>query len=623
MADSNFLVKIGDAQYKVSAPDENTAWQWANQTHSESAKKTPEPYDIPAGLKSLMNVGQAVSFGFGDEIAGALGADKERYRSTIDQFTKEYPKSALLGTVSGSALLPFGAGKLAAQSPWTAAATTGAITGALQGAGDATTLENTPNEASRGALFGGIAGPAILGMAKPVGSAASALATKIPYFGDDIANLVARKNVARAFERDSTDAQQVGRRMVQIGPEARVGDAAGESTRNLLDLNANLPGKTATDLESTIRGRIATRPDRMDSMVYAVNGGYGRAKGLETALTQQQSQIASPLYQKAHAMDVAPTSNLVRDLEAARKLGAFSEAEKRALANPDNGPFTLDAAQQVLGKGKIAVRDIDHIKQGIDSLIETNTDAVTGKVSGYGRDLVKLKNRILSEVDGAVPDYKAAREAYAGPAAMKTAITKGKAFWNEGAESLGDTIAGMTQSEQQAFRVGASEALREKVGSQSGQTQLLNLWKDRNLREKMRALLGSDVKYSEVEAMIGNEATLKRMEALGPSRNSRTFSREAGAENQTAEVAGDLLSAGMKVKTGQWLSLLGDLKQQSARIGSPEPVRDAIGKILLKQYAPEEMRALMAAQEIIRRQQSAASIGAGVAGGKSRKGILE
>lgn len=607
--------------YDVEGPEGATAEQLGAFISKQSS--TAQPYDIPAGAKSAMNVGQALTFGFGDEIAGALGADKGRYRATLDQFKGEYPGSAMLGTVAGSALLPFGAGKMAAQSPWLAAATVGGISGALQGAGDAQNMQQAPNEASKGAMLGGAAGPLMLGMAKPLSSAVAGLATKVPFIGDSIANSAALKSVARAFERDSIDADQVGRRMVQIGPEARVGDAAGESTRNLLDLNANLPGKTATDLEATIRNRIATRPDRMDNMVYAVNGGYGRAKSLEAALTEQQRKVASPLYQKAHSMDVSPTSDLVRDLEAARKLGAFSEAEKRSLANPENGPFTLDAAQQVLGKGKISVRDIDHIKQGIDSLIESNTDAVTGKVSGYGRDLLKLKNRILTEVDGAIPDYKAAREAYAGPAAMKTAVTKGKAFWREGADSLEDTMSGMTESEKQAFRVGASEALREKAGSQTGQNQLLNLWKDRNLREKMKALLGDDVKYSEVESLITNEGILKRMESLGPGRNSRTFSREAAAENQTAEVAGDLISAGVKAKTGQWLSLLGDLKQQSSRLGAPEPVRDAIGKILLKQYAPAEMKALMEAQEIIRRQQSAAAAASGVAGGKLGSGLLD
>lgn len=612
-----FAVKIGTAEYEVDAPDEATAWKYANAEHTK-------PYDVPVGVKSAMNVGQAMTFGFGDEIAAKFGADSARYRNTVDRFREEYPKSAMLGSVSGSMLLPFGGAKLAATtSPLTAAATIGGVTGALQGAGDAKDMQSIPQSSSEGALLGMTAAPAILGMARPMASMAAGAATKIPFVGDDISQWLASRRVAQAFERDSTDADAVGRRMVQLGPEARVGDAAGENTYSLLDLNANLPGRTKNDLESVIRNRISTRPDRMDSAVYAVNGGYGRAGEVEKALTTQQKQVAGPLYQKAHSMEVSPSAQLVNDLEAAKKLGAFSEAEKRALANPEMGPFTLGQSQQKLGQGKIGVRDIDHIKQGIDSLIEGQTDSVTGKVTAYGRDLVALKKRILAEADTLTIDpktgqsvFKAARDAYAGPAALKSAITKGRSFWSDNATRLEDQLADMSKSEQDAFRIGASEALREKVGSQTGQNQLLNIWKDRNTREKLKALLGDDVKYSEVEAMISGESALKRMEGLGPSRNSRTFSREAAADDQTMSLAEDAASLGSSAASGSFRPLLSMVARNSSRIASPEPVRDAIGKILLQQYQPAEMKALMEVQELLRRQQTAAAAATGVASGK-------
>lgn len=37
MADAKYKVKVGDAEYMVSAPDANTAWQWANMTHAQGA----------------------------------------------------------------------------------------------------------------------------------------------------------------------------------------------------------------------------------------------------------------------------------------------------------------------------------------------------------------------------------------------------------------------------------------------------------------------------------------------------------------------------------------------------------------------------------------------------------
>lgn len=609
-------VDIGGKTYEVDAPDPDTAWRYA-QSYAETQKA--KPYDsLPAGIKSVMNMGQALTFGFGDEILGGLGlVDKDRYRATVDQFRQEYPGSAMLGSLSASALLPLGAGKMAVNAPWTTAATVGGATGMLQGAGDAPTRKEALPDAVKGGAFGMVAGPAILGMAKPIGSVASALASKVPFVGDDLTKLLARNRVVDSFARDSADAKAVEQQMLHLGGEARIADAAGENTRTLLDLNANLPGTTQDKLERVIRSRIASRPDRLDQVVDAVSGGVGRAKSLTDALTAQQKGVASPLYKRAFGQSVEPSPQLIRDLEAARKLGAFGEAQKRSLANPSEyGPFSLDPAQQVLGGGKIGVNDIDHIKHGLDGLIDGQINAL-GKTSGYGRDLIALKNRILGEVDKLVPDYGAARNAFAGPASLKTAIEKGRKFWGENAESLSSSLSGMTKSEQDAFRVGAAEALREKVGAQSGQTQLLNIWKDRTMREKLSALLGDDVKYSQVEKILNSESELKRLEALGVSRNSRTFSREAAAEDQGMQIARDAFSMGVNAKTGNIPGLLMQGKSLAGRISTPENVRNAIGDILLQRYQPAELKALIEAQKKLFELRAATAAGFGSVAGRS------
>lgn len=609
-------VDIGGKTYEVDAPDPETAWKYANAYATSKGK--PKPYEVEPAVASLMNIGQAVSFGFGDELLSYAGVDKERYRATVDKFREDYPKSSMLGTLSGSALLPFGVGRLATQSPWMAAAATGGVAGLLQGVGDSPTMERAVPEASQQAMFGMAAGPMLLGASKPIGSIASSVASRLPFVGNDISKFLARNRVADAFSRDSTDAKSVENTMAILGREARIADAAGENTRTLLDLNANLPGTTQNKLEQAIRERIASRPDRMDRMVYAVNDGVGRAGALTEALTRQQKGVASPLYKEAFNKSVEPTPSLIRDLEAARKLGAFSEAHKRSLANPgDFGPFSLDPAQQVLGNGKIGINDIDHIKQGLDALIEGQINAY-GKTTGYGRDLIGLKNRILSEVDNVVPVYKDARNEFAGPAALKSAIEKGRKFWSDNAETLGVKLDRMTKSEQDAFRVGAAEALREKVGAQQGQTQLLNIRKDRTIREKLKQLLGDDVKYSEVEQLLQSENVLARLEKLGIRRNSSTFSREAAAEDQGLQIAEDVTNFGINAKTGNIPGLLSQGKRVMHRTSTPESVRNAIGDILLQRYQTDEIRALMEAQKRLWELRKIGSTGAGIAGGKMK-----
>jgi hypothetical protein len=58
MADAKYKVKVGDAEYLVTAPDANTAWQWANMTHDKetgrTAPTTPPPAPVatqPAPVK--------------------------------------------------------------------------------------------------------------------------------------------------------------------------------------------------------------------------------------------------------------------------------------------------------------------------------------------------------------------------------------------------------------------------------------------------------------------------------------------------------------------------------------------------------------------------------------------
>lgn len=612
--------------YTVQSPDgktydiEGPEGATPEQLGEFISKAGPKPYDVEPWVQSAMNVGQALTFGFGDEIAGKLGADPERYKATVENFRKEYPASATLGSVAGSMLLPFGGAKLAGYAPMATAAAIGGATGIASGFG-----ESEEGKRLEGGVKGGVMGTALGPAAILATKAASPLTSLFnPLLAKNTAysDWLARNRVADSFTRDGMTADQVKNRLVELGSEARIADAAGENTRNLLNTNAYLPGRTADDLEKTIRSRIANRPERMDEVVYQVNGGFGKGNDLIKVFQEERKAIATPLYKQAHSQEVNPSPQLWNDLQAAQKLGAFAEAEKRALANPEFGPFTLGASQQKLGQGKVSVRDIDHIKQGLDSLIERETDTVSGKVSGYGRDLVKLKQRMLGEVDALVPEYQKARQAFAGPTALENAVKKGRAFWNEDADSLTSLMDGMTRSEQEAFRVGAADQLRKMVGEQTGQNRLLDIWKNRNTKEKMQALLGDDVKYSQVEKFLAGEETLKRLERLGPSRNSRTAQVMAGAEQQTADNAVDIASAALG-KGGGLGAILQAARQRSALIGTPEKVRDKTGSLLLSKYSTADMEALRLAQEAIKARQQAAAAALGTMSGKEGKGLLD
>lgn len=603
------------------------------------APAQPAAYDVPAGLASAMNIGQSLSFGFGDEIAEKLGADRGKYNQTIENFRQEYPKSSLLGTVSGSMLIPSLAGRaaiaapsmVAGMGPWQTAAVTGAAQGAAQSAGDAEPGNRVGPGVTGGAL-GMVLGPGILGATKAVGAPLSAILnpalTHAPFISKPVTQGLARNRVAQALMRDETSMKgELLDTQRWLGTEARLADSAGENTRSLLDVTAAMPGTTQNKLESLIRNRQETRPTRLDPIVETISGGKGRPSEVLASLAAQKQAAAAPLYAQLNTMDVPVSDALRGTLQAAEKVGAMATAKKIATAeqlpfSPANFTGKPNAITNT-SSDRLSMRDADLVKRGIDDLIESQTDKITGKVTTLGRSYTILKKQLVGELDKLTIDpktgesvYKSARDAYAGPAALEKAINDGRRFMSSDAEGLGATMSGMSASEQDAFRIGAAEAVRTKLGAQAGQTEFLNQRTNRNLRERLEVLSGGDkAKYEQILDMLRSEESLKRLERLGVRRNSSTFPRDAGAEDLTMETVSDLASAATSPATKLIPGAFQMLKNGSRRMGTPEPVRNAIGDMLLGRLDAPTNEALTKAILASKNRQIAAALQSGAAGG--------
>ena len=443
-----YTVQAPDGKtYDIEGPEGATAEQLGGFIAQNSG---PKPYDVGAFGKRAMQFGQGVSFGFGDEIASKLGADKDRYNATLEQHRTEEPVGAVLSNLAGGISTPLAALKipkilksavpaldLLGKSPMLTAGGTGLLYGGLQGAGDSSEGQGVGGEALKSGGIGATLGLGMMGAIKAAspfaGAIGNAAAANMPGVGQKYSMWLARNRVADAFNRDNLTVADVGRNMQRLGAEARFADAAGENTRGTLDLNANLPGRTKDELETLIRNRQATRPDRMDDAVYAVNGGYGRAGDVNKSLEAQKIQESAPLYQRLHGMDIPISDNLRGILNASKKLGAAGTASK--IATAERVPFSFgtkestEALMNATNGGRISMRDADLIKRGIDDLIESQTDAVTGKVTTLGRSYVRMKSDLLGELDNLTIDpktgvslYKSARDAFAGPASLQTAM---------------------------------------------------------------------------------------------------------------------------------------------------------------------------------------------------------
>lgn len=599
---------------------------------------------LPKPLRLGMTALQGPTFGFADELAGivqapfirqpgesivdAYGRGRDIYRAGVESYQQESPIGAPVA--QGIASLPLGMMNIAKTAlpslgPVARAVTAGGVTGAISGAGEAETVGQIPEKAAVGGAVSSILGGTTEGLMKAVrpvkGAVTSRIAGAVPEQLRQFVNYssvdLARRRVAQAMLRDGVSPDQIAARMSKLGDDAVIAEAAGMNTRDLLDTMATLPGRTKNLTEELIRTRQAGRGQRITEAAQKQLSPSGErlASTVENLITQR-SITASPLYDQLKQLTVNVDKETLDILNAANKLGAFSNA--KTIATALRQPFTLG---DLKGLTQAAMPDLDMVKRGLDDLIES-PKAVNqkGQYTEFGRAVVKLKNDLLRKLDDATTDtetgqsiYKSARDAFAGPSSLISAAELGRTIFNKDADFIVGKIKGMSQSELEAFRVGAFENLRSIAGTQSGQTRLLNMWKEPATQEKLKQIFPSERAYREFASDIAAEARKKGIESVG--RGTQTASREARMEDVGVETLKDMGALAAASKSMDIGSLLNMLQGTMQRTVVPESVRNQIGQILTSRATSgDELRILRNVIAEMERKQRGGAATSGIIG---------
>jgi hypothetical protein len=475
-------------------------------------------------------------------------------------------------------------------------------------------------------VFGGISGAGTetaMKVVRPIkGAVTSQVARAIPeqlkqYMEYSSADL-ARRRVAQAMLRDGTSPDQISARLAKLGDDAVIAEAGGMNMRDLLDTMATLPGRTKNTTEELIRMRQAGRGGRIaDAAGKQLSPEGNRLASTVEELITKRNVDASPWYDQLKQLTVSVDKDTASILSAAEKLGAFKNAQQISTALRQ--PFTLSDAKNITQASMV---DLDMVKRGIDDLVNSAkaVDAKTGKYTEFGRAVIKLKNDLLAKLDDATIDketgksiYKNARDVFAGPSAMIDAAELGRTIFNKDSSIIRDSVKNMSQSELEAFRIGAYENLRTIAGTQSGQTRLLNMWKEPTTQEKLKEIFPSERAYREFASDIAAESRKKALESTG--RGSKTASREAGMEDAAVETLRDMGALAAASKTMDIGTLLNMLQGQMKRTVVPEPVRNEIGRILTSRASSgDELKMLREAIAQMERQQRGASATSGIIG---------
>ena len=599
---------------------------------------------LPKAARLAMTAAQGPMLSFADELAGVFQAPfiakpgealsdaytrgRDVYRAGVESYQQEQPIGAAVA--QGAAALPLGmlnVGRSIAPQvgPVLRSIGAGGLFGAISGAGAAKTPEEIAQEAlTAGATSAALGGATELGMkvVRPVaGMVKSQAGRMIPEgFRDLVGGSsvdLARRRVAQAMLRDGATPDQVTARMSKLGDDAILAESAGYNTRDLLDTMATLPGRTKNYTEELIRQRQAQRGGRIAESAQQQLSPTGArlADSVESLITKRDVD-ATPLYNQLKTVNVQLDDDLKDILDASKKLGAFARAEK--ISTGLREPFTLKDVKKV---NDASMPDLDKVKRGLDDIIGSKA-AINdrGEINEFGRSVVKLKADLVKRLDDETIDpdtgaslYKSARNAYAGPSALISAAELGRTVLNKPAATIRTLVKDMSDSELESFRVGAYEGLRDLAGTQSGQTRLLNMWKEPATQERLKEIFPSERSFRQFASDVAAESRKKEIQTIG--RGSGTAGREARMEDVGAETLKDTVNLAAAAKTMDIGSLVNMLSNTMKRTSVPEPVRNEIGRILMSRATSgDEVRILRNIIDKMKKEQEAQAMTSGIIG---------
>jgi hypothetical protein len=199
--------------------------------------------------------------------------------------------------------------------------------------------------------------------------------------------------------------------------------------------------------------------------------------------------------------------------------------------------------------------------------------------------------------------YTLAMKTWAGPSQMIDAAEVGRSVMKGDILDIQQATKGMAPSQIDAFRIGVLQGLREKTGTEAGQTSLLKFYKEPATQARLKAAFGDD--YKAYTATVLKEEQLKKMESAG--RGSQTAARLAGqADLDMAPLA---QTAGA-VSSGSPMAIVTAATNLARQTQTPEAVRNEIGRILLSRD-PQQLAQLA---DIVRKLNQSRARAAGVAG---------
>lgn len=511
--------------------------------------------------------GQGLTFGTLDELEAALrtgsisGADYERQRNLLreqqKQFGEDMPLVKTPVELAGGLVMPIGAArqvaKLApeAQALITGTSTIGKMgrgavaggaTGALSGYGYAE--KDAGGEAGMGAVFGGLIGGTVPVVVQGAGTVIRNV-LNASGIGDQAS--AASKMLANYLEKDNLTPQEAQAALDELRklrvPQPVIADLG----KNLQDLAYNayiIQSKAKGKTQEFLENRLIDQPNNIVKGLVEKAGLAKNVNGFEylTALTENQAQKASLAYPNAYTLDID-----ARPFREYIDRKVFQKAYDEAVKSADTKGIKLPDLSAIRNAQSVPTEILHKIKIGLDRVVDAETDAVTGKVSGYGRDVINVKNEFNDKIKALNGDYAKANAEFADASRIKSSFEMGQKYQQLDPKEAAASIKKMNSDEKEAFRLGMMADINKRVGDFKGGDFSRQVFKSDNQKMLVRYAFDDQTAYNNfsqyVKGLTNQSATAKSL--LGGSKTGERLAtqEQAGQLGQVAQSAarGDVL----------------------------------------------------------------------------------
>ena len=577
------------------------------------------PYSGKA--EAARSVAQGATFGFADELEAALRSGaisgqqyeqiRDRLRAQQSQFRQEYPVSAGVAEVGGAIAAPLGVTRMLGRA---AIPVQEAITG--------TTL---PGQVARGAAVGGVTGALtgvgtaegdIGGRALETGVFGAGIGGTVPVAikgaGTVIRNILTASGIGdqpgaaskmimnRLKKEDLTpdEAQAVLDDLRKIGvPNPVIADLG----KNLRDLGYSayvVPSARKSATENFLEGRLIDQPNDLVRGLATkanLNPNVTVYEYLNSLIKNQQSAARSA-YPQAYSKAV-DARDFRKYVDRPVFQQAYEEARRRASVRGE----TLPDLEQVRNSQFIPTDVLHQIKIGLDGIIEGQTD-IAGKVTGYGREVIAVKNEFNDLIKAKNTAYAKANAEFADSQRIQDSFVLGSKYQSLDPTQALDKLKKMNDAEKESFRLGMMADVNRRLNEFKGGDFARQIFKSPKQKSLMRYAFDDEAKYNEfvkyVNALEGQTKTARNI-IRGSPTGERLATAESAAElGQLAQsyARGGLTGAAMDIARRGLARTQGISSETSAELQKR-----------LFTVDPVEQRAIL--DELRRRTQTATPVG--------------